>query len=61
MPSAGAGDHWGDLPHVAVQDATARPATMYLLRGLTAKMGWREVNGDPLIYAGDHLATVGEF
>ena len=54
-------DYRGDLPHVAGQDATARPSRMFLMRGLTAAMGWREVNGDPLIYAGDYLTTVGEF
>ena len=51
----------GDLPHVAGQDATARPKRMLLMRGLTAAAEWRLVNGESLIYAGDRLETVGEF
>ena len=51
----------GDLDHVETQDASGRPARMFLMRGMTSAIGWREIAGTTLIYAGDALLTVGEF
>ena len=51
----------GDLDHVDVQDASGRPARMFLMRSLTSAMKFKAVGADVLIYAGEQLTTIREF